>query len=137
MEEAYSKANKVVVWLGQAANGTDELIGLLLEFGQKAKDWGIDYYKTKEHIEELRDIVGRVDMTDPKTIEWEALCDRAREAFFSHVGALWRFYQRPWFRRVWIVQEFSLGREVVFVCGHKRADPDILHEGLQLCILAS
>jgi hypothetical protein len=31
------------------------------------------------------------------------------------------------------VQEFSLGREVVFVCGHKRADPDILHEGLQLC----
>lgn len=137
MREAYSRADKVVVWLGQAANGTDELIDLLLMFGQKAKDWGVDYYQTKEHIEEFRNIISRVDMTDTKTIEWEAICNHAQEALSPHLGALWRFYQRPWFQRIWIVQEFSLGRNVVLVCGHKRADPDILHQGIQICSLAS
>src|SRR5215469_5336897 len=109
----------------------------MLKFGQEAKDWGIDHYETKEHIEELRNIVTRVDMTDPKTREWAALCDRTQEAFFPHVGALCRFLQRPWFRRIWIVQEFSLGREVVFVCGHKRADSDILYKGIRISILSA
>lgn len=134
MGEVYSRADKVVVWLGQAGNGSDELIDLLIRFGQKAKDWGIDHYRTKEHFEEFRNIIARVDMIDPKTIEWAALCDLVQEAVLPHIGALLDFYQRPWFRRIWIVQEFSLARKVFFVCGHKRADEDILHEGIQLCI---
>lgn len=26
-------------------------------------------------------------------------------------------FRRPWFRRVWIVQEFSVAKDVVFHCG--------------------
>src|SRR5436305_4814257 len=37
MGDVYSNANKVVVWLGQAANGSDELIDLLLKFGKRPR----------------------------------------------------------------------------------------------------
>ena len=69
MGEFYSRAEKAVVWLSQAANGSDELIDVMLKFGQEAKDWGGDHYETKEHIEELRNIMARVDMT-PKLVQY-------------------------------------------------------------------
>lgn len=31
--------------------------------------------------------------------------------------ALVNFFSRPWFSRVWVVQEFSPGRDVTFMCG--------------------
>ncbi|GAB1316469.1 hypothetical protein MFIFM68171_06679 [Madurella fahalii] len=36
--------------------------------------------------------------------------------------AVLRFFDRPWFRRVWIVQEFVLARQVVMLCGRNEAN---------------
>ena len=36
--------------------------------------------------------------------------------------ALRKFWSRPWFRRVWIVQEFLLAKDVVVICGHWEKD---------------
>ncbi|KAK4162892.1 heterokaryon incompatibility protein-domain-containing protein [Cladorrhinum sp. PSN259] len=35
-------------------------------------------------------------------------------------GAVVRFFERPWFRRIWVVQEFVLAKEVQLFCGTKK-----------------
>ncbi|KAK3389583.1 hypothetical protein B0H63DRAFT_537583 [Podospora didyma] len=40
--------------------------------------------------------------------------------------AMIAWQRRPWFYRVWVLQEFSLAPEAVFVCGSKRVPVDLL-----------
>ena len=39
-------------------------------------------------------------------------------------------FARPWFSRVWVIQEFVLGKEVVLVCGKRECRWQHLHAGL-------
>ncbi|KAI1505146.1 heterokaryon incompatibility protein-domain-containing protein [Biscogniauxia marginata] len=42
----------------------------------------------------------------------------------SSLTAVHRLLSRPWFRRVWCVQEFILGKNVLFQCGQRSLLPD-------------
>jgi hypothetical protein len=59
---------------------------------------------------------------------FEVPCDREREALEGvelpgdedpRWEAAARFFRRPWFERLWVVQEFVLAREVVMICGER------------------
>ncbi|KAL6363072.1 hypothetical protein LRP88_02474 [Fusarium phalaenopsidis] len=43
------------------------------------------------------------------------------------------FLARPWFKRVWIVQELVLPNKVTLVCGRSKIDWDEFFEAIQLC----
>ncbi len=93
MRSIYSKAQRVLVWLGPAANNSDMAMDLLMLLAQRA-----DGHNAVAWLEN--------NALEPKNFEaWKALRD---------------LLSRNWWKRSWVIQEFALGHEVDFVCGGRR-----------------
>ncbi|TKA63465.1 hypothetical protein B0A55_09737 [Friedmanniomyces simplex] len=95
MGELYSRANGVVIWLGEE----DPAIEMLME--------GL--------AEDPRSLQADVEgMGAAKIIERHEVGIRKREAMFMAIA------QRPWWKRVWVVQEALLAQEdPIFRCGRQ------------------
>jgi hypothetical protein len=108
MAEIYAKSPRVIVWLGGADKHT--LI---------CRQW-------LHAIEELIPTLGCADRItrghesyDPRIRELflrKTFEDPATDPMFA--PAIQAFWQRPYFRRVWICQEFILAAELVCLMGH-------------------
>jgi hypothetical protein len=118
MSQIYSGAEQVLIWLGPAADRSDLLMDVWDRVGRMAQAWGLESYYTKERLPELGRITAKSDPNDGKTIEFQNLCQTVGPTF--DIKAMDAWYGRPWFSRVWIVQEFCLGADAVFVCGHRK-----------------
>jgi hypothetical protein len=107
MGEVYSCADRVLVWLGVAADRSDLACDLLPELTKK--------------IWELKD-------EDEKGGGWRPLSmdELASHGFPPPDDLLWRatflLYSRAWFQRLWIVQEVVLARRCVFLCGTRQLE---------------
>lgn len=84
MAKIYGQANRVVVWLGEAADDSDLAL---------------------EEIRVTRDKMS-TNSLDSKRIQQAVLA----------------LLQRPWFRRIWILQEIAAARHVLIMCGSKKID---------------
>ncbi|KAF2182882.1 HET-domain-containing protein, partial [Zopfia rhizophila CBS 207.26] len=84
MAEIYSKANRVVVWLGIAADDSDGA------------------------LEEIRVAAGN-ESTNPSGEK-------------KNQQAILALLQRPWFRRIWVLQEVAAARHILIMCGSKDID---------------
>ncbi|KAL7931811.1 heterokaryon incompatibility domain-containing protein [Trichoderma chlorosporum] len=84
MAEIYSKANRVIVWLGEAADNSDHA----LKYIRMAAD------------EDQQSSISK---------------DTAR-------GAVLAILERPWFRRIWVLQEVAAAQHIVMMCGAARID---------------
>ncbi|WZH40837.1 HET domain-containing protein [Fusarium acuminatum] len=121
MGRIYSEAEQVLVWLGQAADGSDELMDAWQDIGQRARDLGLESFLTRERYHLLSPIITNQNPADEATMHFQALLARTADVFaplIKHM-ALKSWYERPYFLRVWIVQEFSLCTDTLFVCGTK------------------
>ncbi|KAL6831916.1 heterokaryon incompatibility domain-containing protein [Trichoderma camerunense] len=83
MAEIYSKANRVIVWLGEAADNSDQALKSI----RMAAD--------EEHQSSRKD-------TDKQ--------------------AVLAILERPWFRRIWVLQEVAAAQHIVMMCGSIRID---------------
>jgi hypothetical protein len=105
MGEIYSKAEKVFIWLGPTANQSDvafaDLKGMVddvLALNQATA--------TRAHVpDEI-----------PKVINED--CGQR----YGHI------FMRPWFRRLWTVQEALLARKLIVMCGYQEVDFGLLVE---------
>jgi hypothetical protein len=43
------------------------------------------------------------------------------------------FFNRSWFRRVWVVQEIAMSRNPAFICGSRMFPLNIIYEGFEFC----
>ncbi|KAL9473464.1 hypothetical protein ACSS6W_007844 [Trichoderma asperelloides] len=84
MAEIYCKANRVIVWLGESVDGSDQA---------------------------LKSIRIAADEEIPKSSD---------HAFDRH--AILAMLQRPWFRRIWVLQEIAAAQHIVVMCGSMRID---------------
>lgn len=94
----YETAEEVIVWLGPSAEGTKPLFGLINELDEQMTV----YNRESDHD------------------SWEDLCRK-------HMSPLWTFpdvrnalldlVHRPWFERVWIIQEIAKARRATIRCG--------------------
>lgn len=116
MANIYSKAKTTVSWLGEAANESDDAVELIRKLG----DWA------REHEGEIFEGEGEEPPSDGSIqttadfIEWLGFPLRRQ-----NWPALWRFLERPYWSRVWIIQELAVrGRFTkasgVFYCGTTR-----------------
>ncbi|KAH8723853.1 heterokaryon incompatibility protein-domain-containing protein, partial [Phaeosphaeriaceae sp. PMI808] len=80
----YGQANRVVVWLGEAAGKSDQV------------------------LEEIR-VAGSKNATDSSINE-------------TIQPAVLALFQRPWFRRIWVLQEVAAARHVLVMCGPTEID---------------
>lgn len=92
MSQIYGRASRVVVYLGESADESD-----------KAMDWirEIDVPSDFGQFASSDPYYGRVKIIRPDTTMIEALL------------------RRPWFSRVWVLQEVALANKAVVCCGNK------------------
>lgn len=99
MRLVYKLAEQVIIWLGPSSEETDLLMSLAKTLDSHAS-------RTKAWEQEWESIV--VANGGPAT-------DMFRRAY----TALEELLARPWFKRVWILQEVASARSAVVVCGAK------------------
>lgn len=116
MKDIYSSAHQVVVWLGPAADGSDKLMDAFAEIGQGFFD-KLGDHTTEEYLLSVRRLI-------EKNIEQPGVVAFLRQAYkvvyaLKRDGYFARWEKRPWFTRVWTIQEFCLCSDTVFACGYK------------------
>lgn len=133
MSRIYGQAEQVLIWLGPAVgngHGSDALMDTFAYVGGEAEVWGLHSYFTKERYPEFEKISRCENPNERKTRKWYALCSECCRLF--DLTALKAFYERPWFSRVWTVQEFCLGRNAIFVWGKERVKVDSVFLALRV-----
>ncbi|KAL2753514.1 hypothetical protein ACRALDRAFT_2139917 [Sodiomyces alcalophilus JCM 7366] len=124
MGDVYRKAEQTLAWLGPAADGSDDLMDCWADIGGTAQRLGLSSYFTKEKLPLLFAKVHNQDPDDELTRDIQTLLERSRPVFESVLEAMVAWDKRPWFSRVWIVQEVSLCANSVLACGHKVVPAD-------------
>ncbi|KIW08382.1 uncharacterized protein PV09_01296 [Verruconis gallopava] len=110
MDEIYSKASSVIVWLGPYSEDYDSFAWLHEDFlaaiGTQIQINGQDFIKDQDPLDpKFTEKLGIV----PPSGSWRRTWDQ----FFDFCRA------RRWFSRAWIVQEVALARNLVLLCGDR------------------
>lgn len=103
MGKIYASADRVIAWLGEDANGSEEALVLLQHASEQVQI-------INRHTLEMRPVgENSARWADRGTpIPWQ------RDQF----RAVYALLSRPYFGRVWIQQEVQLATTVVFQCGN-------------------
>ncbi|KAI1126505.1 HET-domain-containing protein [Nemania abortiva] len=105
MDRVFSSARRVMVWLGPSTPGTTE---------------AFRFVNSTQHLS--------------WPAGWDAIPDvEAGDVRAGLEGVLSAILALPWFRRIWVVQEAALNRNVQVVCGSDSTGVS----ALQRCILAA
>jgi hypothetical protein len=103
MGEIYSKAEKVFIWLGPTANRSDLALA------------------------NMETMLNEVVALNRATATRADVADDVATAINEDHGQLYGYlFTRPWFRRLWTVQEALLARKLVVMCGYQEVDFDLL-----------
>ncbi|KAG5769211.1 hypothetical protein H9Q72_003483 [Fusarium xylarioides] len=92
MQQIYSRASSVLVWLGRATEQTVPAFRLLLGLADISQSSAEDQQAYIAHV--IKD-----------------------ECFKGHWIALGELFQREWWHRVWTIQEVVLGSDILLICG--------------------
>lgn len=105
MGDMYKFAARVVVWLGPEQDDSDVAVDLLADLGSKVHvDWDTHDIKPSEAAKD-----------EPHWADHHLpLPYNSRQR-----AAVLHFVDRPWFTRLWVVQEVRLANEAVLGCGSK------------------
>jgi hypothetical protein len=103
------------------------------QVGIEAQALGIDNLVESEQIGNLAAIITGYNMKDPTTKAMVMLMEKASSQFNDSMEDILHFYSRSWFRRMWIVQEVAVAKEVAIQCGYVTTDMDVLRWGLSIC----
>ena len=103
MGDIYKEADKVIIWLGLFADDSDLLFEWMENLSDAMRSILINRNEWKSLVQFWMDL--RPDFW-PGTLTKT----RAEHGFES-------LLQRPWFRRIWILQEVANSRDAVLACG--------------------
>ena len=102
MDETYKRARNVLVWLGCEDEFTDDAVAAIKI---------VAAIPTDRHEE-----VTLADWTEQAMV-FKGFGLKAAPTW-KNWGGLIMFFRRPWFTRVWIIQEVALSRNCVVLCGN-------------------
>ncbi|KAI4864873.1 HET-domain-containing protein [Hypoxylon rubiginosum] len=109
MKDIYSKASRVLIWLGEERDESDRGITTALHIAHTCRQYisdGGSLENMSFNDELARKLFGK--FTDPSE--------------FSRLSAFAKLVKRLWFTRVWVVQELALATEATVYCGHSSID---------------
>ncbi|KAK5658420.1 hypothetical protein OQA88_2397 [Cercophora sp. LCS_1] len=115
MDEIYSRAEKVYIWLGPTANQSDVAIS------------------------QIKRMIGEVSvLAVAARISRGAVPDEYTTVINENHGQIYgHFFKRPWFQRLWTVQETLLARKLVVMCGYLDVELGVLAKLAQLILSSS
>ncbi|KAF9767935.1 hypothetical protein IL306_014830, partial [Fusarium sp. DS 682] len=110
MRDIYASAVRTLVYLGREANGSEIVGDLLIRFARASSYLyrlygrrGMEMLRHNITIPPLtRQLLEGYGLPEPDHPDWRALA---------------KLWGRPWFRRVWVIQEFVLSPDVHMFCG--------------------
>jgi hypothetical protein len=105
MNQIYSKAKLVIIWVGNSAEDSEKVIELV----QLVAGLGLE---TRRRFLEERQI-GQLHVRDDDRYQQLGLPPLTIENW----GGFIKFFQRRWFNRAWVIQELALSQEAVLVWG--------------------
>jgi Heterokaryon incompatibility protein (HET) len=128
MRSIFSKAIFVVVWLGEEADGSDQFMKTL-------KRW-VRYRDQHSNLGDLacweamwrEDALRSASASFIPEDQMQTIVAKSYSLLLGQVNAL---LQRPYSRRVWVVQEVAVGSHVTVHCGESWAEWDDLVKCLQ------
>ncbi|KAL8741752.1 MAG: hypothetical protein Q9190_005676 [Brigantiaea leucoxantha] len=100
MNEIYTKASSVVVWLGVSDATSNEAVHLLKTVFKRYERSDTAIKGHLPYADELGDDTRWNEVEYPNLLR-----------------VLTRFFNYPWFRRAWVVQELWLSRSAIICCG--------------------
>jgi hypothetical protein len=122
MGEVYTKAGRVLAWLGPATPEAEAFMGFMRQLQESSPG---AFYRLAEHdaaaFNALRASVVATDPADDNNsdkTDHQQLREQA-SSIWEHVPlrGFVDFCSRQWFGRMWIVQEACLPKHLTFVCG--------------------
>jgi len=127
MGDVYRKASQVVVWLGTAGDDST----LVFELCRRHKEGSlVDLDPNHTHDGSPADSRTRIFKA--------SLTDESGQLSWVHAlemlggrGKLERFLDRPWWGRVWVIQEVCLAAKVTVLCGDASINWDDLRAGVR------
>ena len=109
MGDIYSKAERVLAWLGPTDDDSDKAMDLFPKL--------VDHLQTLDHKHNEKNIKrSDHDMSIDDTTLEQTLASLP-ELERNNKRALHKLFLRPFFSRVWTLQELALGNDSVIVCG--------------------
>lgn len=133
MRKIYSSLEQVVIWLGLAADGSDDVMeahARLAQIVQENHLFTLD--KGKSLHTKLSKALGDVEQTSlPNFQHVMNEVVRIYNPLVRH-HKIPKWIDREWFSRIWVIQELSLARDAVFRCGDKSLDSCYAFVSLQL-----
>ncbi|SCN99248.1 related to heterokaryon incompatibility protein (het-6OR allele) [Fusarium fujikuroi] len=110
MSNIYASAACTLVYLGREADGSEVVGELLVRFARATSSlyrlYGRHEMEVLRHIGSIslpmRMVFEECGLPDPEDPAWKALA---------------KLWARPWFRRVWVIQEFVLSPDIRMFCG--------------------
>jgi hypothetical protein len=107
MVKIYENASRTLVWLGRTSYSSSIAMDIIERLDQVSVLW-------KEHK------VGRGGVFTNKELIQNGL-PGITAAYENPWTQLNMFFRRPWFRRVWVIQEVAASKEVDMICGSRKA----------------
>lgn len=124
MAEIYTSAAIVLAWLGPKTIDSDLAIIKLDELSCRNMELAYQAASSRNQTKERLD--GLAKLVDTLKAGTDSSCD-------IPIPSIVNFFTRDYWDRVWIQQELSLARDIVFVCGDTDIDKRHLTQGLQIC----
>ena len=123
MRWIYENAFEILIWLGPAADGSDDLLATLMEIGEDMGEvsWKdglfLDVFHQASHIWSSS---CKGEPQNPT--EWfiYRICGRIPGKRVPSIAAFVALLKRPWWTRTWIILEYASKRDGYFVCGDSR-----------------
>lgn len=111
MTKIYGTAQEVVIWLGEEGEDSSPALELLTNIVAGSKmDYG------DQGAMGLKHNLVKAGMVAEDHPAWKSLT---------------AFLCRPWFTRVWVVQEAVMAQKVIITCGNRRIDWNDLHTAVE------
>jgi hypothetical protein len=109
MGDIYRASKETVIWLGPEEDDSGSAIDFL------------------HHLAKMRHGTSRTNKKEQSAI---MAAKFLTEQYASKWTALEKFFRRPWWSRVWTLQEFILSKQVIFYCGSSILTRRTLASGL-------
>lgn len=118
MARIYRSAEKVISWLGEAEKDSDEAMKLLDRWGTAIEHLGFrttrDILAGFPFLYDTRNVLGLLARID----------NPFDERGWNGISSVWK---RPYWSRLWIVQEFVVSSSITILCGTQTLRPEHLN----------
>jgi Heterokaryon incompatibility protein (HET) len=119
MRQIYEQAENVFIWLGEPGNGERVAMKSFRRFLRLSVIFSQQEWPVKKN------------MGLPLSTADLMTGNRPLSSWDIRLGEVCQLLDRPWWRRLWIVQEITVARKVTVVCGPDQASWDSITQSLR------